>query len=172
MGGNFINYSDDVGTPTANLLLIKILLNSIISTPGARFANADISNFYLMTPLKHPEYAKVKLSDIPEEVIEQYKLREKVTSDGFVYMMVVWGMYGLPQAGSLGHDLLQERLNKEGYFQSKTVSGLWSHKARDIKFVLVVDDFGIKYIKQRIIQKQRQWKFVYFHNFQSHDMRK
>ena len=57
-------------------------------------------------------------------------------------------MYGLPQAGSLGHDLLQERLNKEGYFQSKTVSGLWSHKTRDIKFVLVVDDFGIKYIKQ------------------------
>ena len=116
--------------------------------PGARFANADISNFYLMTPLKRPEYAKVKLSDIPEEVIEQYKLCEKVTPNGFVYMMVVRGMYGLPQAGSLGHDLLEERLNKEGYFQSKTVSGLWSHKTRDIKFVLVVDDFGIKYIKQ------------------------
>ena len=47
-------------------------------------------------------------------------------------------MYGLPQAGSLGHDLLKERLNKEGYFQSKTVSGLWKHKTRDIKFVLVV----------------------------------
>jgi hypothetical protein len=89
MGGNLINYLDDVGTPTANLLLIKILLNSEISTPGAQFANADISNFYLMTPLKRPEFAKVKLSDIPEEVIEEYKLHEKVTPDGFVYMMVV-----------------------------------------------------------------------------------
>ena len=28
MGGNLINYPDDVGTPTANLLLIKIFLNS------------------------------------------------------------------------------------------------------------------------------------------------
>jgi hypothetical protein len=69
MGGNLINYPEDVGTPTANLLLIKIFLNSVISTEGARFANADISNFYLMTPLRRPEYAKVRLSDIPEEVI-------------------------------------------------------------------------------------------------------
>ena len=43
MGGNLINYPNDVGTPTANLLLIKIFLNSVISTRGARFANADIS---------------------------------------------------------------------------------------------------------------------------------
>ena len=57
-------------------------------------------------------------------------------------------MYGLPQAGSLDHDLLEERLKKEGYFQSKIVSGLWSHETRDIKLVLVVDDFGTKYIKQ------------------------
>ena len=148
MGGNLINYPEDVGTPTANLLLIKIFLNSVISTPGARFANADISNFYLMTPLKRPEYAKVKLSDIPEEVIGEYKLGQLATPDGWVYMKVVRGMYGLPQAGSLGHDLLEKRLNKEGYHQSKIVPGFWKHNSRDIKFVLVVDDFGIKYIKE------------------------
>jgi hypothetical protein len=148
MGGNLINYPDDVGTPTANLLLIKILLNSVISTPGAKFATADISNFYLMTPLKRPEYAKIKLSDIPEEIIDEYNLREKATPDGWVYIKVIRGMYGLPQAGSLGHDLLEERLNKEGYFQSQIVPGFWKHKTRNIKFVLVVDDFGIKYLKK------------------------
>ncbi len=63
MGGNLINYPDDVGTPTANLLLIKIFLNNVISTKGAKFANADLANFYLMTPLKRPEYAKIKLTD-------------------------------------------------------------------------------------------------------------
>jgi hypothetical protein len=57
-------------------------------------------------------------------------------------------MYGLPQAGSLGHDLLQKRLNKEGYFQSQIIPGFWKHKTRPIQFVLVVDDFGIKYLKQ------------------------
>ena len=57
LGGNLINYRDDVGTPTANLLLIKIFLNSMISTQGAHFATANISNFYLMTLLKRPEFA-------------------------------------------------------------------------------------------------------------------
>eukprot|EP00804_Cyclotella_cryptica_P015676 CCRYP_003655-RA/>CCRYP_003655-RA protein AED:0.43 eAED:0.43 QI:0/0/0/1/0/0/2/0/236 len=123
MGGNLINYPDDVGTPTANLLLIKIFLNSVISTKGARFAGADIANFYLMTPLTRPEYAKIRLSDIPEEVITEYNLREYATADGWVYIKVVRGMYGLPQSGSLGHDLLESRLNQEGYYQSKIVPG-------------------------------------------------
>jgi hypothetical protein len=63
-----------------------------VSTPKAKFATADISNFYLMTPLKCPEYAKIKLSDIPEEVIQKYRLQEKATPDGWVYIMVVRGM--------------------------------------------------------------------------------
>jgi len=148
MGGNLINYPDDVGSPTANLLLIKIFLNSVISTKGARFAGADISNFYLMTPLKRPEYTKIRLADIPEEVITEYKLCEFATSDGFVYIKVIRGMYGLPQSGSLCHDLLKTRLNQEGYHQRKIVPGLWKHKTRPIQFVLVVDDFGIKYIQK------------------------
>lgn len=52
MGGNLINYPDDVATPTANLLLIKIFLNGIIPTSDAWFINSDLANFNLMTPLK------------------------------------------------------------------------------------------------------------------------
>ena len=118
MGGNLINYQDDVGTPTANLLLIKIFLNSVVSTWRAKFAGADLANFYLVTPLKQPEYAKIKLADVPEEVIKEYNLHQYATPDGWVYIKVSRGMYGLPQAGSLGHDLLEQWLNKEGYFQS------------------------------------------------------
>ena len=148
MGGNLINYPEDVGTPTANLLLIKIFLNSVVSTKGAKFAGADLANFYLMTPLKRPEYAKIKMSDIPEEVIKEYNLHQYATPDSWVYIKVSRGMYGLPQAGSLGHDLLEQRLNKEGYFQSQIVPALWKHNTKPIQFVLVVDDFGIKYLKK------------------------
>jgi hypothetical protein len=144
MGGNLINYPHDVRVPTANLLLIKIFLNSVISTKGAKFANANLANFYLMSLLKRPEYAKIKLSDIPEEVIIEYKLHQFATPDGWVYVKVTRAMYGLPQAGSLGQDQLEQRLNKEGYFQSQTVPGFWKHKTKSIQFVLVVDDFGIK----------------------------
>jgi hypothetical protein len=89
-------------------LLIKIFLNSVISTRGAKFAGAGPANFYLMTPLKRPKYAKINLSDIPEEVIKEYNLHQYATPDGWVYIKVSRGMYGLPQAGSLGHDLLEQ----------------------------------------------------------------
>jgi hypothetical protein len=82
MGSNLINYPDYVGTPTANLLLIKIFLNSVISTKGAKFANTDLANFYLTKPLKRPKYTKIKLSDIPKEVINEYKYHQYATPDG------------------------------------------------------------------------------------------
>ena len=114
------------------MLVAKLLFNSVISTKGARFMTADLSNFYLNTPLKRPEYIRLKLSDIPDEIIKQYGLRDKASKDGYVYMEVTKGMYGLPQAGLLANQLLEKRLNKHGYRQSKLVPGLWSHDTRPI----------------------------------------
>jgi hypothetical protein len=79
VGGDRINYPGKVATPTAEMLVVKMLFNSVISTKGARFMTMDISNFYLMTPLHHPKFIQIKLSNIPDEVIEEYKLREKAT---------------------------------------------------------------------------------------------
>ncbi len=146
VGGDRINYPGEVATPTAEMLVAKLLFNSPISTSGARFMTMDISNFYLMTPLKRPEYIKMRLSDIPEEIIKEYGLREKATSDGSVFIEVNRGMYGLPQAGLLANELLEKRLNKRGYHQSKLVPGLWKHKWRPVQFTLVVDNFGVQYV--------------------------
>ena len=88
-GGNLINYPGEVQTPTADMLLVKILFNSVVSSPNAKFMSMDISNFYLETPLKQPEYMRLKLADIPEEIIAEYNLRDKVTSDGYVYIEIV-----------------------------------------------------------------------------------
>jgi hypothetical protein len=76
LGGNLVNYPGDVGTRTADLLTVKLLLNSVISTPGAKFMSLDISNFYLMTPMTRYEYVKMNSSDFPEDIIEEYKLCE------------------------------------------------------------------------------------------------
>jgi hypothetical protein len=56
MGGNLINYPGDCGTPTADLLTVKLLLNSIISTPNAKFMSIDIKDFYLCTLMARYEY--------------------------------------------------------------------------------------------------------------------
>ena len=123
VGGNMTNCPGDCGTPTADLLTVKILLNSVISTEGARFMILDISNFYLMTPLKRKEYVKMKLSDFPETVISHYNLCENSTPDGFVYVAIKRGMYGLPQSGILSQTLLETRLNAHGCHQSKIIPG-------------------------------------------------
>eukprot|EP00956_Cyclotella_meneghiniana_P043249 scaffold260206_cov139-Cyclotella_meneghiniana.AAC.1 len=83
VGGDRINYPGDVGTPTADMLLVKLLFNSIVSTKGAKFMSLDISNFYLNTPMKRYEYMRMKLSDIPEDVQAHYNLKEKASKDGF-----------------------------------------------------------------------------------------
>ena len=162
VGGDRINYPGEVATPTAEMLAAKILFNSVVSTRGAKFMTIDIANFYLNTPLKRPEYVRIKLSDIPEEVITAYDLRATATNDGSVYIEINKGMYGLPQSGLLANQLLQKRLNKHGYYQSKLVPGLWKHKWRPIQFTLVVDDFGVKYVGEQHAQHLMQ---VLQHNY-------
>jgi hypothetical protein len=55
IGRNRICYPGDVGTNTALLELVKLLLNSVLSRKGARFSTIDIKNFYLDTPMPNPE---------------------------------------------------------------------------------------------------------------------
>ena len=145
VGGDKINYPGEVGTSTCKLLLAKIFFNSVISTPNARFLTADISNFYLNTPMTRYEYVRLSMRDIPDKIIKEYKLTEIATSDNNVYIEVRKGMYGLPQAGLLAQQLLEKRLNAHGYTQDPMIPGYWTHSQRPIQFILTVDDFGIKY---------------------------
>ena len=50
IGGNKINCPRDCGMPTADLLTIKLLLNSIMSVPKAKFMTMDIKFFYYNAP--------------------------------------------------------------------------------------------------------------------------
>ncbi|KAL7480512.1 hypothetical protein ACHAW6_006207 [Cyclotella cf. meneghiniana] len=126
-----------------------------MSTPGACFMSLNLANFYLMKPLKRPEFAKIKLSDIPEEIIHEYKVHKKATPNGWVYIRCTHGMYGLPQVGSLSHDLLEKCLNEASYYQSPIVPGLWKQTTQPIQFTLVVDNFGVKYTSCQVHLMQR-----------------
>jgi hypothetical protein len=88
VGGNRINYPFQCGTPTADMLLVKLLFNSIISTKGAKFMSLDIKDFYLNTPMERYEYMRMKFDDIPEDIIGQYGLREKVSKDSLVFVEI------------------------------------------------------------------------------------
>ena len=83
-GGDRVHYPGDAGTPTADLLTVKLLLNSIISTPNAKFMTMDIKDFYLNTPMARYEYMRLQLADMPEDVIAHYKLNEIATPDRYI----------------------------------------------------------------------------------------
>ena len=107
MGGDKIKSPIDCGTPTADLFTVKLLLNSVVSTNRARLFTLNIKNFYLNTPMERFDYMRLKMEDIPENVIEKYELKDK-EEDGQVYVETRKGMYGLPQAGILAQKLLEK----------------------------------------------------------------
>ena len=73
IGGNHSNYTGKAPTLTTEMLVAKLLFNSVVSTKGTQF-----------------------IDDIPEEIISQYGLHTKATSEGQVYIEVNIGMYRLP----------------------------------------------------------------------------
>ena len=74
VGDNMINYSGEYGTPTAKLLIVKILFGSSLLTMNSRFMTVDIKNIYLNTPLEIYECIRLKMAYLSEGVIEIYKL--------------------------------------------------------------------------------------------------
>jgi hypothetical protein len=123
----------------------KILINSVISTLGAKFLVIDIKKIYLSTPLGRFEYMVINLSSLPQETIDKYYLIE-LAQDGKVYTEIQKGMYGLPQAGILANERLQRNLAKDGYRPTQHTHCLWKHDTRPLSFSLVVEDFGVKYV--------------------------
>ena len=151
-GGDRLPYDGKKSTETAGLETTKILFNSVVSTPGARFACYDISNMYLNTTLPSPEYMKIHQSLIPQEVMDEYDVEQFLDENGYAYVEITGAIYGLAQSGYLANQDLIKNLAPYGYYPSKRTPGLWHHKTRSIKFSLVTDDFGVKYEKKEDAQ--------------------
>eukprot|EP00957_Ditylum_brightwellii_P016783 1263478-Ditylum_brightwellii.AAC.1 len=71
----------------ADIEMTKLLFNSIMSTPGARFMTIDIQNFYLNTPMDRYKYLRIPYYLIPDEVKQHYHLKE-IVEDDHVYVKI------------------------------------------------------------------------------------
>jgi hypothetical protein len=145
VGGDILDYFCVVATLTADITTFKILINSTLSTEDAFMMMMDMKNYYLGTPLPRFEYMKMLLSRFTEEIIQKYNLNA-LAVDGWVYIEIRKGMYGLKQSGLLANKLLQTRLAPFGYYPARHTPGLWLHQTRPISFTLVMDDFTVKYV--------------------------
>ena len=88
VGGGNIVVDYNIGTPTADLNLVKLMINSVLLRPGAKFACFDAANFYLQTPMARPEFVRIKFADIPAKFRDKYKLNDSA-QNGWIYFEVV-----------------------------------------------------------------------------------
>ena len=68
--------------------------------------------------------------------------------DGYVYVHIKKGMYGIKQSAILAYNHIVKQLKLHGYHPCPETTGLWRHKTRKTKFCLYVDDFGVKYFSK------------------------
>ena len=137
-------YDGPTAAHTAGLSTVKILLNSVVSTPDASFCTADVKDYYLGTPMAVAAYMLISLKQLSSTIIDKFNLRPLAYKNN-VMVKITKGMYGLAQAGRLAQDRMVPHLAKHGYLQSTETPMLFKHATRPIAFTLIVDDFGIKY---------------------------
>ena len=104
--GNFLEgtYTGKTSTEIADIETVKIHTNHIISSPGAKYCALDIYNMHLNTVLPTPEYMRIHVSMIPDDIRIEYGINDDyIDTKGFVYFEITKAIYGLIQFGALAH---------------------------------------------------------------------
>ena len=81
------------------------------------------------------------------DIRDRYEIEELIAADGYVYIEIIKGMYGLKQAANISYNQLNLHMKPHGYYPVYFATRLWAHKPRK-KSVLCVDDFGVKYFSK------------------------
>lgn len=147
-GGNRSNYSGITASYQAAMSTVKLLLNKNISLDDSRWMTMDVADMYLHSRLPDDqfEYMALNLDEIPQEIIDEYKITDFITSgDTKVYVEVMGCLYGMKQAGYIANKEIVEHLSNNGYTQAPNTPCLFRHHTDDIEFTLITDDFGVRY---------------------------
>ena len=75
-------------------------INSTISNAhkGARYLGVDIKNVYIDIPMLYFQYIHVLPNILPQEVWDDPHHNIHIASDGFIYLEIQRGIYGLKEA--------------------------------------------------------------------------
>ena len=154
-GGDRPTYVGPTASQTADLDVVKALWLSTLADrredQRTFFATIDLVDFYLGSNLPTKGYVKIDVKLISPEIIDRYNLH-KFIDKGFIYFVVDKCMYGHPAAGLISNKRLVGLLATAGYTEDSLVPCLFTHATRGTKFVLIVDDLGIKVRSEEDLQ--------------------
>ena len=140
-----MDFTGNLSAPTASVTTAHFFFNSVVSTPGERCILADIKHFYLNNVLPDPEFMHITLKITLQEIVDTYNLTTLVDNQGWIYMHIENGMYGLKQARIITNQELVKYMSPFGYHPLQHTPGLWVHDTRNNIFSLVVDAFCVQY---------------------------
>ena len=147
-GGHPLDYDGETATNSASMETVKILLNSVLSTPDACLSTLDAKMMHSESLLKDPQCMRFKLSQIPEDFQKQCNLHALVDTHGCVHARIDGALCGLAEAGRIANQDVADHLAKFGCHECKFTPGLFTHETRPIQFSLTVDDFAVKWINR------------------------
>jgi len=129
------------------MLDAKLHINSTISDAhkGARHLGLGIKNYYLGVPMDYYQYIRVQENVIPKEIWDDPGYEIPISDDGYIYLKIHRGMYGLKEAGIIAFNQLVKKLAPSGYEPMPFTPGLWKYLTRKTTFVLCVNNFSVKY---------------------------
>jgi hypothetical protein len=150
-GGDRLPSSFPPSTPSASLTAVNIMLNSTVSD-NAFFGSVDLADFYLGTPVSLPipqrQFIRIDIDTFSPAVLSHLLhfpyIRTASSGKRYIVFRIDQTMYGLKEAGKLSNLRLVSLLSSAGFIETRTPC-LFRHLTRPIAFVLVVDDFGVKY---------------------------
>jgi hypothetical protein len=147
-GGDRLAVSIPVSTPTACYPTLNCLLNAVVSE-NSYFGSVDLTDYYLGTPNPNPPFLKIFIDEYPPEVLSRLRLSpftktDRRTGRPYCLFRADKTIYGLKEFGKLSNDRLVSHLATYGFVETSTPC-LFRHPTRSIAFILVVDDFGVKY---------------------------
>ena len=71
---------------------------------------------------------QVHISKFSPDVIAKYNLNEKADKNGYIYITIKKGMYGLKPVSILAQQQLVKIQEPHGYYHELYSVGLWSHQ--------------------------------------------
>ena len=78
IGRNIFDYGVTTKEPIVDLTTTKLLLTSVISTPGATFMTIDMKKIYLKTELKKKQSMLLPADLMPEEIRTHCNSHDKI----------------------------------------------------------------------------------------------
>ena len=101
--------------------------------------------FLIENILPDQEFMHIPLKIVPQENFGAYNLDTLVDNQGWIYMSIDKGIYGLKKAGIISNQELVKHMAPFGYHNVQYTPGLWVYNSRKKRFSLVVDNFCVQY---------------------------